>query len=96
MPGIGVSMTLTLKYFIHPVFILWFLYFLLFLDWVKSCGSVQPRFQAKTKVIQTHIGFVKIYKLVPNVVKKTKLARYPKDQKFQEITKYFRVAKIQF
>ena len=27
---------------------------------------------------------------------KTKLARYPKDQKFQEITKYFRVGKIQF
>ena len=37
-------MTLTLKYFIHQVFTLclWeviFLYFLLFLDWVKSCGS---------------------------------------------------------
>ena len=27
---------------------------------------------------------------------KTKLARYPEDQKFQEITKYFRIEKNQF
>ena len=94
MPGIGVSMTLTLKYFIHPVFILWFLYFLLFLDWVKSCGSVQLRFQAKTKVIQTHIGFVKICKLVPNVVKKPswqdtqKTKNSKKSQNISELEKF--------
>ena len=46
--------------------------------------------------MQTYIGFVKICKLVPNVVKKTKLARYPRDQKFQEITKYSRIEKFQF
>ena len=34
--------------------------------------------------------------MVPNVVKITKLARYPKDQKFQEITKYAELKKIQF
>ena len=43
--------------------------------------------------MQTCIGFVKICKLVPNVVKKP---RYPKDQKFQEITKYSELKKIQF
>ena len=64
-------MTLTLKYFIHQVFILcWWEVIFVFLDWVKSCGSVKLRFQAKTKVTQTYIGFVKICKLVPNVVKK--------------------------
>ena len=53
-------------------------------------------FQAKTEVIQLYIGFVKICKLVPKCGEKTKLARYPKDQKFQEITKYFKIEKFQF
>ena len=73
MPGIGVSMTLTFKYFIHQVFILylWEVIFVLFA--IFGPGKVLwfcLRFQAKTKVIRTYIGFVKICKLVPNVVKK--------------------------
>ena len=74
MPGIGVSMTLTLKHFIHQVFILcwWEVNFVFFA--IFGLGKVLwfcvIKVSAKTKVIQTCIGFVKICKLVPNVVKK--------------------------
>ena len=66
------------------------MYFLIFLDWVKSCGSVKLRFQAKTKVSQTCVGFVKKCKVVPKVVK-TKVARYPKS-KNSRITKTIKLA----
>ena len=93
-------MTLTLKHFIHQVFILcWsevnFVFFAIF-GLGKVLWFCVTKVQAKTKVIQTYIGFVKICKLVPKVVKKTKLARYPKDQKFQEITKYSEWKKFNF
>ena len=62
-------MTLTLKYFIHQVFILslWEVIFVFFV--IFGLGKVLwiclTRFQAKTKVTQTYIGFSE------NLVKKT-------------------------
>ena len=74
MPGIGVSMTLILKYFIHQVFILclWEVIFVFFA--IFGLGKVLwfclTKVSSKTKVTHSYIGFVKICKLVPNVVKK--------------------------
>ena len=48
------------------------------------------------KVTQTYIGFVKNCKLVPKVVKKTKVARYPRGQKSQKITNILELKNIQF
>ena len=86
MPGIGVSMSLTLEYFIHPDFILWVLYFLPFLDWVKSCSSVSLRFQAKTKVIQTNVGTKVVKKPSWQDTQETKNSK--KSQNMSELVKF--------
>ena len=62
------------------------MYFLIFLDWVKSCGYVKLRFQAKTKVSQTCVGFVKICKVLPKVVI-NQSGKISKSLKIQELQK---------
>ena len=61
------------------------MYFLSFLDWVKSCGYVKLRFQAKTKVSQTSVAFVKF-------ARGTKRCKKPKWQDTQKSEKS-RIAK---
>ena len=89
-------MTLTLEYFIHQVFILCLLevifVFLLFLDWVKSCVCL-TKVSGKNQSFQAYLGFVKICKLVPKVVK-IQSGKLPKSLKFKKITKYFRIGKV--
>ena len=93
-------MTLTLKHFIHQVFILcwWEVNFVFFA--IFGLGKVLwfcvTKFQAKPKVIQTYIGFVKICKLVPNVVKKNQVGKISKRPKIPRNYKIFRIEKIQF
>ena len=100
MPGIGVSMTLTLKYFIHQVFILYlweviFVFFAIF-------GLGKVLWFCLTKVSGKNQSYTNLYWFCKNLQigtkcgEKTKLARYPRDQKFQEITKYSRIEKFQF
>ena len=90
-------MTLTLKYFIHQVFILYwweviFVFFAIF-------GLGKVLWFCLTKVSGKNQSYTNLYWFCKNLQigtkcgEKTKLARYPKDQKFQEITKYFRVGK---
>ena len=69
------------------------MYFLIFLDWVKSCGYVKLRFQAKTKVSQTCVGFVKICKVVPKVVKKPKWQDIQKSEN-SRIAKTIKLAEL--
>ena len=88
-------MTLTLEYFIHQVFILcwWEVIFVFFA--IFGLGKVL--WFCLTKVSgKNHIGFVKNLQIGTKCGEKTKLARYPRDQKFQEITKYSRIEKFQF
>ena len=100
MPGIGVSMTLTLKYFIHQVFILclWEVIFVFFA--IFGLGKVL--WFCLTKVSGKIQSYTNLYLFCKNLQigtkcgEKTKLARYPRDQKFQEITKYSRIEKFQF
>ena len=97
MPEIGVSMTLTLKYFIHQVFILylWEVIFVFF-------GLGKVLWFCLTKVSGKNQSYTNLYWFCKNLQigtkcgEKTKLARYPRDQKFQEIPKYFRIERIQF
>ena len=55
-----------------------------------------------TKVSGKNQSYTNLYWFCKNLQigtkcgEKTKLARYPKDQKFQEITKYARIEKFQF
>ena len=59
-------------------------------DMILSVMTMAPNvgLTVLSKVTQTYIGFVKICKIGTKCGEKTKLARHPKDQKFQEITKY--------
>ena len=86
MPGIGVSMTLTLKCFIHQVFILcwWEVIFVFFA--IFGLGKVL--WFCLTKVSGKNQSYTNLYWFCKNLQigtkygEKTKLARYPKDQKF--------------
>ena len=101
MPGIGVSMTLTLKYFIHQVSILhlWEVIFVFFA--IFGLGKVL--WFCLTKVSGKNQSYTYLYwfckknlQIGTECGEKSKVARYPKDQKFQEITKYSELKKIQF
>ena len=98
MPGIGVSMTLTLKYFIHQVFILclWEVIFV----FLAIFGLGKVLWLCLTKVSGKNQSYTNLYWFCKNLLigtksgeKKTKVVRYPRDQKFQEITKYSRIEK---
>ena len=93
-------MTLTFKYFIHQVFILYlweviFVFFAIF-------GLGKVLWFCLTKVSGKNQSYTNLYWFCKNLQigtkcgEKTKLARYPRDQKFQEITKYSRIEKFQF
>ena len=99
MPGIGVSMTLTLKYFIHQVFILclWEVIFVFFA--IFGLGKVLwfclTKVSGKNQSYTYLYWFCKKLQIGPKCgEKKPKLARYPKDQKFQEIRKYSELKKF--
>ena len=100
MPGIGVSMTLTLKHFIHQVFILcwWEVIFVFFA--IFGLGKVL--WFCLTKVSGKNQSYSNLYWFCKNLQigtksgEKTKLARDPRDQKFQEMTKYSELKKFNF
>ena len=92
LPEIGVSMTFTLKYFIHQIFILYFWKWIFVFFAIFGLGKVL--WFSLTKVSGKNQSYTYLYWFCKNLQigtksgeKKTKLARYPKDQKFQEITK---------
>ena len=94
-------MTLTLKYFIHQVFILcwWEVIFVFFA--IFGLGKVL--WFCLTKVLGKNQSYTNQYWFCKNLQigtksgeKKTKLARYPKDQNFQEITKYSELKNFNF
>ena len=96
-------MTLTLKHFIHQVFILcwWKVNFVFFA--IFGLGKVL--WFCVTKVSGKNQSYSNLYWFCKNLQigtksgekkKKTKLARYPKDQQFQEITKYSELKKFNF
>ena len=95
MPGIGVSMTLTLKYFIHQVFILclWEVIFVFFA--IFGLGKVLwfclTKVSGKNQSFTNLCWFCKNLRIGTKSGEKTKVARYPK---FQKITKYSRIEKI--
>ena len=93
-------MTLTLKYFIHQVFILcwWEVIFVFFA--IFGLGKVLCF--CLTKVSGKNQSYTNLYWFCKNLQigtkcgEKTKLARYRKDQKFQEITKYSELKNFNF
>ena len=95
MPGIGVSVTLTLKDFIHQVLFQWLFVFLA----IFGLGKVL--WFCLTKVSGKNQSYTNLYWFCKNLQigtksggeRKTKLARYPENQKFQEITKYSELKK---
>ena len=97
MPGIGVSMTLTLKYFIHQVSILclWEVIFVFFA--IFGLGKVL--WFCLTKVSGKNQSYTNLYRFCKNLHigtksgVKTKVARYARDQKSQKIFKCSRIEK---
>ena len=92
-------MTLTLKHFIHLVFILcWseviFVFFAIF-GLGKVLWFCVTKVSGKNQSYSNLYWFCKNLQIGTKCGEKTKLARYPKDQKFQEITKYSELKKIQ-
>ena len=93
-------MTLTLKYFIHQVFILyWWKVIFVFLA-IFGLGKVLwfclTKVSGKNQSYSNSYWFCKNLQIGTKCGEKTKLARYPKGQKFQEITKYSELEKFQF
>ena len=93
-------MTLTLKYFIHQVFILclWEVIFVFFA--IFGLGKVLwfclTKVSGKNKVTQTYIGFVKICKLVPKVVKTPKWQDIQETKNPKKLQNILELKKIQF
>ena len=92
-------MTLTLKYFIHQVFILYlweviFVFFAIF-GLGKVLWFCLTKVSGKIQSYTNLYWFCKNLQIGTKCGEKTKLARYPRDQKFQEITKYSRIEKFQ-
>ena len=93
-------MTLTLKHFIHLVFILcwWEVIFVFFA--IFGLGKVLwfcvTKVSGKNQSYSNLYWFCKNLQIGTKCGEKNKLARYPRDQKFQEITKYAELKKIQF
>ena len=100
MPGIGVSMTLTLKYFIHQVFTLclWEVIFIFFA--IFGLGKVL--WFCITKVSGKNQSYTYLYWFCKNLQigtksgEKTKVGKIPKRPKIPRNHKIFRIEKIQF
>ena len=82
MPGIGVSMTLTLKYFIHQVFILclWEVIFVFFA--IFGLGKVL--WFCLTKVLGKNQSYTNLYWFCKNLQIGTKSGKKPNWQDIQE------------
>ena len=100
MPGIGVSMTLTLKYFIHPVFILclWEVIFVFFA--IFGLGKVL--WFCLTKVSDKNQSYTNLFWFCKNLQigtksgEKTKVARYPEAKNPKKLQNIVELKKIQF
>ena len=88
-------MTLTLKYFIHEVFILCLLEVIFVFYAIFGLGKVLwfcfAKVSGRNQSFTNLSWFCKNLQIGTKSGEKTKVARYPRDQKFQNITKYFRV-----
>ena len=96
MPGIGVSMTLTLKDFIHQILFQWFFVFFAIFGLGKVLWFCLTKVSGKNQSYTNSYWFCKNLQIGTKSGEKTKLARYPENQKLQEITKYSELKKIQF
>ena len=100
MPGIGVSMTLTLKYFIHQVFIfcLWEVIFVVFA--IFGLGKVLwfclTKVSGKNQSFTNLSWFCKICKLVPKVVTKPKWQDIQKTKNPKKLQIISELKSIQF
>ena len=93
MPEIGVSMTLTLKDFIH--LFQWLFVFLVIFGLGKVLWFCLTKVSGKSQSYTNLYWFCKNLQIGTKSGEKTKLARYPENQKFQEITKYSELKKNQ-
>ena len=92
MPGIGVSMTLTLKDFIH--LFQWLLVFLAIFGLGKVLWFCLTKVSGKNQSYTNLYWFCKNCNWYQKVVKKkTKSARYPENQKISRNYKIFRIGK---
>ena len=96
MPGIGVSMTLTLKDFIHQVFFQWLFVFLAIFGLGKVLWFCLTKVSGKNQSYTNSYWFCKNLQIGTKSDEKTKLARYPEIQEFQEITKYSELKNFNF
>ena len=91
-------MTLTLKYFIHQVFILCLLEVIFVFFAIFGLGKVLwfclTKVSGKNQSSTNLSWFIKICKLVPKVVKKKPKWQDTQKSKNQKITKYFRIGKV--
>ena len=86
-------MTLTLKDFIH--LFQWLFVFLVILGLGKVLWFCLTKVSGKNQSYTNLYWFCKNLQIGTKSGEKTKLARYPENQKFQEITKYSEIEKNQ-
>ena len=90
-------MTLTLEYFIHQVFILYLLEVIFVFFAIFGLGKVLwfclTKVSGKNQSFTNLSWFSKNLQIGTKSGERTKVARYPRDQKLQKIAKYVRVEK---
>ena len=90
-------MTLTLKDFIHQVLFQWLFVFLAIFGLGKVLWFCLTKVSGKNQSYTNSYWFCKNLQIgTKSGEKKTKLTRYPENQKFQEITKYSELKKFNF
>ena len=87
-------MTLTLKDFIHQVLFQWFFVFFAIFGLGKVLWFCLTKVSGKNQSYTNSYWFCKNLQIGTKSGEKTKLARNPENQKFQEITKYLELKKF--
>ena len=87
-------MTLTLKDFIHQVLFQWFFVLFAIFGLGKVLWFCLTKVSGKNQSYTNSYWFCKNLQIGTKSGEKTKLARYPENQKFQEITKYSELKKF--
>ena len=100
MPGIGVSMTLTLKYFSHQVFILYLweviLVFFAIFGLGKALWFCLTKVSGKKQRYTNLYWFCKNLQIGTKSGEKTKVARYPKTKNSKKLQNILELKKFQF
>ena len=96
LPGIGVSMTLTLKDFIHQVLFQWFFVFFAIFGLGKVLWFCLTKVSGKNQSYTNSYWFCKNLQIGTKSGEKNQVGKIPRKPEISRNYKIFRIEKIQF